>query len=104
MPSGGPEGNQTFLCGAAQKESLNTQGASQGQIFQKIPTEFLLFFSDFGLKKPKRIHSRVAIGLVCRNSRFKQNKRVHFVWLFTKMNFLRGVLQDCELPEENEGF
>ena len=44
LPSGGPEGNQTFLRGAALKGSLIAQCIFSGQIFQTNPEDFPLFF------------------------------------------------------------
>ena len=44
LPQGGCKGNQTFLRGAAPKESLMTRGTSHGQNFQTIPKDFPLFF------------------------------------------------------------
>ena len=58
LPSGGPEGNQTFPRGAAPMESLITQGTSRGLIYRQSLRTFHCL-SDFGLHKPKKMWPRV---------------------------------------------
>ena len=60
---GGPQGNQTFLRGAAPRESLITRGTSHGQIFQTIPKDFPLFVRLWASKTEEDVAQSCPMGL-----------------------------------------
>ena len=68
LPYSGPEGNQTFLGGAAPKESLITRDTSCGQTFPENP-EALWRFSAFWIIIVK-MRPRVALGYTLNVFRF----------------------------------